>query len=552
MADCATSDLPSRASLACLWLDRPIRRMLAAALAVHLLLALGFHLSPDEAHYALYASHLDWSYFDHPPLVGWLQWPAVALGAADGLLRVVPLACWLLAAWGLVRLSEALYPAGLPPAGSEGRSAGGLSDASHAVLLLWLLSPLPHLLGLALVPDSLLMALTCPILLLVWRLCEPGQQARLPTWLGLGLCLGLAGLAKYTALLLGLSAVAALAWAHGWRLLARRGFWLATALALTLVLPVLAWNVRHDWISFAYQLGHAAGASAWRPSRVLGFYALQMLGYGLLLLAGLWAAWRRPDSGSGPDTLAGPQRRRLPPLAFAACFGVPPLLLYGYLAGRGSSLPHWAVSAWVALLPVAAQGCHGLWSSGRRAGLRAMAGWQLGCCGVMVGLLLGAGLGSETGEQARSRPGELGDQASRNPLADLYGWDNAAVPARALADAHGVNTLAVMNWSLASRLAWYARPMAVKVVNPHQDQFSLWFGNLAPGDSVLLVDWSIMSFAPPVGPSQFRECRWLEQQPVRHLGRQLAHFNFLLCRHWQGPGLPMPGRGLPSLASPRD
>ena len=42
-------------------------------------------LSVDEAHYLLYAVHPALSYFDHPPLVGWVQWPLVALGR--------PLAC---------------------------------------------------------------------------------------------------------------------------------------------------------------------------------------------------------------------------------------------------------------------------------------------------------------------------------------------------------------------------------------------------------------------------------------------------------------------------
>ena len=46
---------------------------------IHLLVAGRFELSGDEAHYALYAYHLDWSYFDHPPLVGWLLAMVTAL-----------------------------------------------------------------------------------------------------------------------------------------------------------------------------------------------------------------------------------------------------------------------------------------------------------------------------------------------------------------------------------------------------------------------------------------------------------------------------------------
>jgi hypothetical protein len=89
-----------------------------------------------------------------------------------------------------------------------------------------------------------------------------------------------------------------------------------------------------------------------------------------------------------------------------------------------------------------------------------------------------------------------------------------------------------MNWTLASRIAWYARPLPVKVIYSHQDQFDLWFGTLQAQDKVLLVDWSIMSFKPPVADHQFKQCEFLEQLPVMHAGRQLAHFNFLLCSGW--------------------
>ena len=47
--------------------DRMVAGLLAAGLLLHAVLAMGFHLSPDEAHYAMYAAHPAWSYYDHPP-----------------------------------------------------------------------------------------------------------------------------------------------------------------------------------------------------------------------------------------------------------------------------------------------------------------------------------------------------------------------------------------------------------------------------------------------------------------------------------------------------
>ena len=516
--------------------DRRVRCLLTMAALVHLLLATSFHLSPDETQYTLYSAHIAWSYFDHPPLVGWLQWPWGALGGSDLLMRVVPMTSWLLGAVGVMGVTAALYPEA-----SASENTFPSLTAPFFALLLWALSPIPHLLGVALVPDTLLMPITCASLYFCWQLCDARQLQRLPLWLGLGACLGLAGLSKYTAILIGLGAVLALLLSHGPRLLVRRGTWLAVALAGLLISPVILWNATHDWISFAYQFGHAAGTADWRISRVMAFGVVQILGYGVLLLVGVVVAWRL-RAGGAPG-------RRLSPVAFSLCFGLPALLLLTYLSGRGSTLPHWSTSAWMALVPAAAAGCQALWLHSRkmRRTLTALGVFQAVACVGLAGLMLAGGVSSEVGEQARSQPGQVSEDSKFNPFADLYGWDVAAQQGRVLAEKHKNNqgiqpTLAVFNWTLASRMAWYARPLGVKVVQRHFDQFGLWWGVLQPGESTLLVDWSQMSFAPPVGPGQFERCELLAQLPVHRMGRQIAHFNYLLCHNWQGPLDPSLGR----------
>ncbi len=526
--------------------ERSSRWLLLGALLAHLVLAAVLSLSPDEAHYAVYGSRPDWSYFDHPPLVGWVQWPGAMLGGSDLLMRIVPMVCWLLTAWGVIHLTGLLY-AHTPRAAApdrQGPNGGLLTGRLHgagraglagvAVLLL-VLSPVPNLLGMALVPDSLLTPLTCAAMILTWRLCDAAESRRLGLWLALGVCLGLAGLAKYTAVLLALGCALALVRAHGLRVLRRPALWGAAGVALMAVVPVLGWNAAHDWISFRYQLGHAAGSSQWRGYRVAVYLLVQVLGFGVLILVGVLAARRDPASRlRQPST-------RISPLGFVACFGLPPLLLYTALSGRGTTLPHWSTPAWIALMPVAAAGVLSLWQS-RRALVKTLVGLQGLICVAMVLLLLAGGIGRESEPQASSLPGQMRDRAPVNPVADLYGWEEAAQRAKALAQANRIDTLAVINWTLASRIAWYARPSPVKVINRHRDQFDLWFGTMTPGESVLLIDWSPMTFAPPVGPDRFEQCDLLEQLPVRHAGRQIAHFNFLHCRNWQGPAEPLPGR----------
>ncbi len=509
-------------TLAPTWLTQLLRQrwvwaMLALGTALHLALALAVHLSVDEAHYALYASHLDWSYFDHPPLVGWLQWPAWLLGGSDMAMRVVPALCWALTALGIVSLSDTVFAGTSLPFW-----AGMRLDA-----WLLLISPLPHLLGLALVPDSLLMPLTCAVMAVCWRLCHAPHRSSTPLWVAMGLCLGLAGLAKYTAVLLALGAAVVLLHAHGWRLLTQRGPWLAVSVAALCVVPVFAWNVQHDWISLAYQLGHAQGSGEWKLRKVLVFVLVVLLAHGLLLPL----AWRA--------RFVAQSAQQAPPSAgfFCGSFALPTLLLLAYLSGRGSALPHWATPACLALIPPAAVALSALWQKRKRWFLSLAAAQASGFAAVLLCMVAG-GIGSETGAQAVSLPGADASQRPANPFADVHGWPEAALQAQALAQHYQISSLAVMNWTLASRLAWYARPVPVKVIDQRRDQFDLWFGAVQPQESVLLVDWSQMSFTPPVGLKQFERCDYLGQMPVLRSGRQIAHFNFLHCQRWRMDSLP--------------
>jgi 4-amino-4-deoxy-L-arabinose transferase-like glycosyltransferase len=496
-------------------------------LVLHLVIGALIDLSPDEAHYALYASHLDWSYYDHPPLVGWLQWVFLQFGGSNVWMRVLPMLAWVLTAWGVMRLSDALYP----------QIAKSSVFGLRVDLLLLLLSPIPHLLGFALTPDALLMPLTCWVMWLTWQLCQSDEALpqsknaderraqnltdihsnRLSTWLLLGLALGLSGLAKYTAVLLALGVVLALCRFRGWRWLFQLGPWLAFALALLCVMPVLYWNAINDWASFVYQANHAAGSKAWQARKLLLYVVVVIISFGLIVP---WALRM--------------QSRHSAPCFFAASFGLPGVLLLFFLSGRGSTLPHWIAPFFVALLPMLAAGALRLIANHPRVS-RSVLALQAPICVAMFALMLTGGFTSENERQARTAPGFGANEAPKNPFADLHGWSQAAEHGARWAKEKNIPTLAVTNWTLASRIAWYARPIPVKVVDAHGDQFDIWFGRFTAHEDVIWIDWSLMTFAPPVGASQFARCDVLENLPVRVAGRQIAHFNLSHCQDWQGP-----------------
>ena len=493
--------------------------LLVAGAMLHLALATAIGLSPDEAHYALYGAHLDFSYFDHPGLIGWLQAPFVHIGGSDLAMRIVPMASWLATAVLMCALCRRLAA----PAEGTPESAGAGDDLMVVGLLL--LTPLLNLLGVALVPDTLLMPLVPAAMLATWRLRDPDDVHDLHRWVVLALLLGLGLLAKYTGVFMALGALASLATIHGRRLVRLPGAWLCVVIVVLSISPVLIWNAQREWISFAYQSAHAAGDQSWRPTNLLRSVALQGLLFGVLLPAGVFQACR-----SQGRSAIGVWRGRDDAHRMSLLFGVPVLVVFFVLSGGGSSLPHWTTSGWVALIPLAVVGVRAL----RRGVLIGAMVWQIALLATIVALAVTGGPMSETGEEGGAAAGVQSGHSHPNPVADLYGWSAAAAHGAALVTRYDARGLAVMNWSLASRLAWYARPAPVFVAPPRLDQFHLWFGSLHAGDSAIVVEWSGMPLPMPLGTEGFARCSPLDQLATIKEGRQLAHFSYFLCSGWTG------------------
>lgn len=489
-----------------------VRLLLVLVCALHFGLGALLGLSVDESHYALYAAHLDWSYFDHPPMVGWAQWPLVALNAPTWLLRLVPESLWLATALAVYALAERLQATpsdrdAVPPPGQAG---------FWAVLAL-ALAPLLHVLGIGLLPDTLLVFFTVITMWLTLNLMDADTVRRPLPWLALGVVLGLAGLSKYTAIFAAIAVGLCLLSAHGLSLLRNAWLWIALLVAVLLVVPVAYWNYQNHWISFTYQAQHGAGGG-WQAVHVLRFLVVQILVYGPLLLWGL--------TGLRHGTTARVTRS-------LGLFFALPFVVLAVLSGGGTSLPHWTAPACVALAPFAGQGLARAWHQGCRWVIRALVALQVLLCVAAFGLMLTAGLPLFT-----NASGQGNSAHPSNPFADLHGWDVAGARAQALAQQQGLQSVAVQNWTLASRLGWYARPLPVFVLEDRFDQFDLWAGDLAVGGDTLLVDWSQLGYEPPVGAHGFAGCTQLDTQDVYRLGRVVASFRFYACHNWSGQPQP--------------
>lgn len=463
----------------------------------HLLIAPGVPLGVDEAHYALYALHPALSYFDHPPMVAWLQMLVAPLGYNEFTLRLVPAVLYALTSLLVWRLTDRLFP--------DGHRRQGL-----VAVALVNSAPILQLMGWGLVPDAPLLVLA---LLALERTLAIHQNGRLRDWLLLGVIYGLAGLSKYTAVFLPLGLIVFLCQQRGWRWLRQSAPWLAGLIALLLISPVLIWNSQNDWASFNYQLDHAAG-SRWLLKNVLAMQAVQMLCYSILAyIVGLVATGFAIHRGRAADWL----------VIWSAW---PFLLVTSWSAGNGAILPNWPALGWVLLAPLSA---HWLCQFWHRRWVKVLTG---------VSSMLSLGLILFVFAFLAFQPLSL-FPFMKPVVRDLVGWDQAASRGRTLmAEMASVEgeppVLLLENWSRASRIAWYARPLPVQVLSARNSQFSYWFGDVNPRTRGILIR---DNKAVPEG-GLFRKqgvvCRYIERQSGQMDGVVVNQFDFYRC----GPQQP--------------
>ncbi|MHC4224011.1 MAG: glycosyltransferase family 39 protein, partial [Planctomycetota bacterium] len=217
-------------------------------------------LMPEEAYYWNYAQHLELSYLDHPPMVAWLIAAGTALfGDTEFGVRIAAPLCWAVAALFSYRMTVNLFD----------KATGLIALALVAVL------PFFFTVGIFLTPDAPLVACWAAMLFFLERaLVARNRNA----WWGVGAALGLGMLSKYTISLLGPAALLfVIVDRPSRRWLRRPEPYLAVLLAIMLFSPVILWNARHDWASFAFQSSRRIAGLPEFALHVLFINALVML-----------------------------------------------------------------------------------------------------------------------------------------------------------------------------------------------------------------------------------------------------------------------------------
>jgi hypothetical protein len=215
-------------------------------------------LTEDEAYYRLWAQHLSFGYFDHPPMVAW--W----IAAGRTLLGDTALGDRLVSVFASTLASIVII--------DIGRTLGFSNRASERAGLWYNATILVGLGGAIITPDA---PATFFWTITLWALAKAWRSGGGPWWIAAGAAAGLAALSKYSALFIG---PGVLLWLfssrEGRRQLTTPWPWLALLFGGAVFLPNIIWNLDNHWLSFSKQFSRVA-PSAFTPLHLLDFPATQ-------------------------------------------------------------------------------------------------------------------------------------------------------------------------------------------------------------------------------------------------------------------------------------
>lgn len=392
-----------------------------------------FGLSVDEAHYVLYGKLLDWSYFDHPPLVGWVQ----------GIFQLLPFDHLIKARLAAILISiltsKLIFNYLITKNISE-------KNSLYAVIALNL-TPMFNTMSVALLPDTLLMPLTLLIIMSTEKILD---ESSLKNWILMGLWLGLAGLSKYTAVLYVFSLVLIFIFKNKFRELLKVNIWAGILIALALISPVLYWNLKNNWVSFQYQGDHVFTFDSSIIKNWGASFIMQMISWGIgPFLISLIVFLKMLKN-------IRHEARYFVSLVFLSVF----LLFFIYIAMSSPLLPHWMLIYFILMIPL----CFTYLLENKKY-------LKILTASFAISTLLSLALLFELAFKI------FPPKYTASLYEGVSGWENIMTEAnKKLAPiTNPKKALAVMNWTLGSRAMYYNHnDSLVFVIDTRYDQFDIW------------------------------------------------------------------------------
>jgi hypothetical protein len=460
---------------------------------IRLVVAPLFGLGVDEAHYVLYARYLDWSYVDHPPLVGWVHFPFFyLLGTNEFLVRLPAILLFTLTSYCaylfMFQITESI-------------------KISLLAVLALNCSFILNVLGLMLLPDSLLLLF---IFLLIF-LAEKIVRTKKPfDYILLGLILGMMGLAKYTSILLVPPLIIFFLIKKRYDIIFSPYMFLTAFIAVILISPVIYWNYTHDFISFRYQSGHVFGTLAASAGNFTASIAAQFGAYSpFLFLVAFYGFFRSMHSRNDYVRLS-------------VLFGGTIILFFFFTSLSERTLPHWPSIFYLLFIPI---GAYEL--------ALAQEKWKKNflylAIGVSLILMLFAYM--EVAGKFFTFPDY------KSPFRDIYGFSEITKKADEIIKKSTTEktAIAVTNWTMGSRTMYYSLPYhhEIFVIDQRKDQFDVWQKNEPLGYDLLFVN----TYFHELNIEKYVRCTSVENAGKIDIilnGAKVDTIEYIWCHNYRG------------------
>jgi dolichol-phosphate mannosyltransferase len=417
------------------------------------------------------------------------------------------------------------------------RNLFGEPSAWVAVVLMQTL-PFFFLSGMVMNPDSPLTAAWTASLYYMERALI-AQRGR--AWWGVGLCLGLGMLSKYTIALLGASVGLFMA------LDARSRMWWrrpepygAALLAAAIFFPVIMWNAEHDWASFAFQsTRRLAEEHTFRLPLLLGSAFLSLSPTGAIAAAILLR--RRAPAHSLEESTSRQRAWHFQQISLGV-----PLVVFAVFSLFHETGVDWLGPAWIAAVPCMAYSivhARDIWARGLFARLRGA--WLP----TLLVLLLFDGLRFQYFTAGIPGLG-YGDRPHTIPV----GWRELGRQVHTIAEHAGSRPLIVGmdRYFLASELAFYAPDPDAAVSDVTAAQlfghvglmYERWTSPAAErGRALLLVSWDADDLDAPEVRAGVEELGSLQEGELRRNERFVRRYYYRFAFGYLG--IPPKPLGLP-------
>jgi len=500
---------------------RPIIGLFAVYVLIRIIFWFAAEAGGDEAYYWVWGQHPELSYYDHPPLLAWVQGLfAAVFGQSIFVLRLPNLLSSVAIFYVYWLIVRRLYP----------RS----SESYFAVTALTLAaSPLLFTFMAQAIMDHLLIALLLgSAYLMIFWLQDTIDGKQPPAWrlyAGAAL-LGLAAITKYNSVFFAVGIALAVITDPRLRpLLKKAHLYIAALITLLMLSPVLIWNLNNDFQSLRYQLVDRAPSAAglhFSPEALAGFVL------GTLLVISPFLAWMvvRRFFLDGSTPLRERLRVGTQPVYMVVAFWifVASTLLFLTRSLFDFTLLYWNIPAYLLLIPLAASVLIDEQGNLRRRKL--FIGQQV--YGVLLAGLVAfnyAILPLDTW----SRDG-VGERGTRH----WYGWKDTASAANDVLPTLGDNPLLLTSdHHLAGVMSFTMNRLDIVAISPRRDQYDIWFSDRDFGGRNALIIYDEWILPSEDLLSRFERIGEVQTVEIRKFGYPIKKMFLLPVYQYRGPPL---------------